>query len=110
VLADQPDLILPTERAGVSHVYHLFVVQHAQRDELAGHLQANGVQCGIHYPTPIHQIPSFTSCRTIPEGAPVATGLASRILSLPMFPELSNQQIDRVGQVVGAFGETLAVA
>ena len=110
VLADQADLVLPAERPGVRHVYHLYVVQHPQRDELAAHLQQNGVQCGIHYPTPIHQIVSFESCRTLPEGAPVATRLADRILSLPMFPELTDEQIDRVAQVAAAFGAKFAVA
>jgi dTDP-4-amino-4,6-dideoxygalactose transaminase len=110
VFADRTELVLPTERAGVTHVYHLFVVQHPQRDELAAHLQESGVQCGVHYPTPIHQIVSFESSRTLPEGAPVASGLAGRILSLPMFPELTDEQIDRVVQVVAAFDAKLAVA
>ncbi|HEX3601064.1 MAG TPA: DegT/DnrJ/EryC1/StrS family aminotransferase [Lacipirellulaceae bacterium] len=109
-LARRTDFVLPTERAGVKHVYHLFVVQHPQRDELAAHLQDNGVQCGIHYPTPIHQIVSFESSRTLPEGAPVATQLAGRILSLPMFPELADEQIDRVAQVLAAFDAKFAVA
>ena len=68
VLADQAEMVLPSERPGVEHVYHLYVVQHPQRDELAAHLQQSGVQCGIHYPTPIHQIASFESSRTLPEG------------------------------------------
>src|SRR5262249_34006852 len=78
LLGSNPDLVLPTERLGVEHVYHLYVVQHPRRNELAAHLQASGVQCGIHYPTPIHKIASFESCRTFPEGAPVATELAGR--------------------------------
>jgi dTDP-4-amino-4,6-dideoxygalactose transaminase len=110
ILAGTPDLVLPAERPNVSHVYHLYVVQHPQRDELAAHLQKNGVQCGIHYPTPIHQIAAFQGCRTVPDGAPVATKLAGRILSLPMFPELTDQQIERVAEVVAAFGAKLAVA
>lgn len=109
VLADQPDLILPYERPGVKHVYHLFVVQHPQRDELAAHLQRSGVQCGIHYPTPIHQIVSFESSRTVPEGVPIATRLAGRILSLPMFPEISAEQIDCVCNAMNAFTQ-VAVA
>ena len=110
VLRGNADLVLPEEREGISHVYHLYVVQHPQRDELAAHLQQHGVQCGIHYPTPIHQIGAFEGCRTVPEGAPVATALASRILSLPMFPELTDEQIERVAEVLAAFGAKLAVA
>jgi len=110
MLAGMPDLVLPVERAGVSHVYHLYVVQHSQRDELMAHLQQHGVQCGIHYPTPIHRIKAFEGCRTVPEGAPVATQAAGRILSLPMFPELTDEQIERVAEVLAAFGAKLAVA
>src|SRR5205085_4743783 len=100
----------PYERPGVSHVYHLYVVQHARRDELAAHLQARGVQCGIHYPTPIHQIGPFEGSRTLPEGAPNATRFASRILSLPMFPEITEDQIERVAEAVAAFAPQMAVA
>jgi dTDP-4-amino-4,6-dideoxygalactose transaminase len=109
LLSNNSDLILPTERLGFKHVYHLFVVQHPRRDELASHLQSKGVQCGIHYPTPIHQIASFESCRTVPEGAPVATKLAGRILSLPMFPELTGQQIEQVCETIES-GATMALA
>jgi dTDP-4-amino-4,6-dideoxygalactose transaminase len=100
VLSNQSDLVLPFERPGVTHVYHLFVLQHPRRDELAARLQAEGVQCGIHYPTPIHEIAPFQSCRTVPEGAPVATQLAGRILSLPMYPGLSDASIDVVAEVI----------
>ena len=110
VLADQEDLVLPTERANAKHVYHLYVVQHPQRDELAAFLQENGVQCGIHYPTPINQVVSFESCRTVPEGTPVAARLTGRILSLPIFPGITNEQIDRVAEVIGTFHKSLAVA
>jgi dTDP-4-amino-4,6-dideoxygalactose transaminase len=101
VLSDLCDLVVPTERPDVKHVYHLFVVQHPRRDEFAARLQAEGVQCGIHYPTPIHNIVSFESCRTVPDGAPVATRLAERILSLPMYPGLNDASIDFVAEVVG---------
>jgi dTDP-4-amino-4,6-dideoxygalactose transaminase len=110
VLAGIPDLVLPSERPNVSHVYHLYVVQHPQRDELMAHVQKNGVQCGIHYPTPIHMIKAFEGCRTVPDGAPVATQAAGRILSLPMFPELTDDQIERVAEALAAFGAKLAVA
>jgi dTDP-4-amino-4,6-dideoxygalactose transaminase len=110
LLADNSHILLPYERPGVTHVYHLFVVQHADRDALAAHLHAAGVHCGIHYPTPIHQIETFASARTLPEGAPVSSRLARRILSLPMYPEISNEQIERVVQVATSFGARLAVA
>jgi len=100
VLGNQSEVVLPAERPGITHVYHLYVVQHPRRDDLAARLQDAGVQCGIHYPTPIHQIAPFSSARTVPEGAPVSTRLASRILSLPMYPGLSDAAVDRVAEVI----------
>jgi dTDP-4-amino-4,6-dideoxygalactose transaminase len=102
LLADS-DLVLPVENLGVSHVYHLYVIRSEQRDSLMEHLQSQGVQCGIHYPTPIHQIQPFHGARTVPDGAPVATEMASQILSLPMYPELEDEQLDRVVKAIEAF-------
>jgi dTDP-4-amino-4,6-dideoxygalactose transaminase len=100
LLAGESDIVLPAERPGISHVYHLFVIQHPDRDGLMAHLQDAGVQCGIHYPTPIHEISAFEGCRSVPEGAPVATRLSKRIVSLPMYPQLSDQQIKHVCDAV----------
>ncbi len=94
------DLALPVERLGVTHVYHLYVVQHPNRDELLEHLQQAGIQCGIHYPAPIHEIQPFRTARTVPDGAPVSTRLARRILSLPMYPEITDEAIERVGLAI----------
>jgi len=102
LLADA-DVVLPAENPGVSHVYHLYVVRHEQRDDLMAHLQRSGVQCGIHYPTPIHQIQPFQGARTVPEGAPVSTRMASQILSLPMYPEIADEAIARVSKAVFSF-------
>jgi dTDP-4-amino-4,6-dideoxygalactose transaminase len=107
-LLSETDLVLPIERPDVMHVYHLYIVQHEQRDALMAHLQANDVQCGIHYPDPIHQIPQFQNCRTVPENAPVSSQLAKRILSLPMFPDMTDEQVQRVVSAVLAFHSNLA--
>src|SRR3972149_8652382 len=108
-LLEDMDLGLPTENDGIMHVYHLFVVQHEQRDELMRHLQNVGVQCGVHYPTPIHAIPPFCRARTVPDGAPGRSQLARRILSLPLYPELSDVQIERIAAAVNSFNARLAV-
>jgi dTDP-4-amino-4,6-dideoxygalactose transaminase len=109
LLQSEPDVILPLERQKRTHVYHLFVVQHRFRDALLAHLQNAGVQCGIHYPTPIHKTAPFQTSRTVPVGAPVSSRLAERILSLPMFPELTAQQIDEVCCAVRSYAR-LALA
>jgi dTDP-4-amino-4,6-dideoxygalactose transaminase len=89
-----------------THVYHLFMVQVARRDALREFLQERGVQTGIHYPTPIHLQPAYTDHGWRKGDFPVAEELASRIVSLPMFPELSGEQIDYVCDQVAEFVKT----
>jgi dTDP-4-amino-4,6-dideoxygalactose transaminase len=103
------DLVLPAECGDGTHVYHLYVVQHERRDALLAHLNANGVQCGIHYPQPIHLTRPFSSVRTVPEGAPVSCRLAQQILSLPMYPGITDEQLERVADAVAAFSASMAV-
>jgi dTDP-4-amino-4,6-dideoxygalactose transaminase len=88
----------------------LYVVRHPQRDALQAHLQSTGVECGIHYPTPIHKIAPFRGARTVPEGAPVSSRLAGEILSLPMHPELNREQVERVADQARMFSAQCAVA
>jgi dTDP-4-amino-4,6-dideoxygalactose transaminase len=102
-LLQDSGVILPAERPDVRHVYHLFVVRHPQRDELMAHLQAAGVQCGIHYPTPIHEIEPFHGARTVSEGAPVSSQLAKQILSLPMYPGISDDALQYVSKAIKSF-------
>ncbi len=87
-------------------MYHLFVIQNANRDELMAHLQQRQVCCGIHYPTPVPESPPYRSARTVPEGIPVSSSLARRILSLPIYPELTDEQVDRVVDGISDFVES----
>jgi dTDP-4-amino-4,6-dideoxygalactose transaminase len=99
---------LPLEKAGVQHVYHLFVIQHDRRDELIAYLKTQGVSCGIHYPTPLHEVAPFKSARTVPERAPVSSRLAKKILSLPMYPELTREQAHQVVHQIKSFAPAAA--
>jgi dTDP-4-amino-4,6-dideoxygalactose transaminase len=103
LLQEDREIILPAERAGISHVYHLFVIQHPERDALMAHLQDAGVQCGIHYPSPINEIAPFNASRAVPHGAPVASRLAKRIVSLPMYPQITDEAIRHVCDSVLSF-------
>lgn len=94
---------LPHKKAHVSHIYHLFVVQHANRDALMEHLQQHDVFCGIHYPSPIHKALPFLNVRISPDGVPLAEAVANRILSLPVYPELPDEGIIQVAEAVKAF-------
>ncbi len=86
----------PTERPGSEHVYYAYVIQTDGRDALKAALAGQGVQTGIHYPLPLH-LQRACAAFACPQGSlPVTEQLAGRILSLPMFPELINQEIEFV--------------
>ena len=92
----------PKARADVRHVYHVYAVRLAQRDAWRARLQEMGIQTGVHYPIPVHLQPAY---RNLGYGAgdfPVAEAVAREVLSLPMFPEMTDVQIEEVSSVVRA--------
>lgn len=102
LLSDR-NIDVPREHPDVRHVYHLYVIQHEQRDGLLAYLKERGILCGIHYPIPLNQQEPYLSTRTIPDGVPVSTELSKKILSLPMFPEITKEQIYRVVDGIVSF-------
>jgi dTDP-4-amino-4,6-dideoxygalactose transaminase len=87
----------PEERAGSQHVYHLYVVCCARRDDLMAQLSERGIGCAVHYPVPVHRQRGYAERAIIPEqGLPVTDYLCRQILTLPMYPELSDDDVDRV--------------
>lgn len=102
-LADQ-DLILPAPVApNGDHVYHLFVVRTPVRDALRSHLDRNGIASAIHYPTPIHLQPAYAALPPAQEGLPVSEQLAAESCSLPIFPSITDEELDRITAAVGSF-------
>jgi dTDP-4-amino-4,6-dideoxygalactose transaminase len=94
-------LELPRARAATEHVYHLYVVASAQRDLLKDALAARGVMAGLHYPRPAHRHSGYdTLCRIPAAGLPVTERLVTGLLSLPMYPELSDAEAGAVVQAV----------
>ena len=89
-------------RDDVEAVYHLYVVQVDDRDAVRERLGAQGVESGIHYPVPLHLQPAYSSLGYARGDFPVAEALAPRILSLPMFPGLTDEQIDFVVERLAA--------
>jgi dTDP-4-amino-4,6-dideoxygalactose transaminase len=85
-----------SERPDVEAVYHLYVVQVDDRDGVRAKLGEVGVDTGVHYPVPIHLQPAYAHLGYKQGAFPVAERLAGRILSLPMFPEITPQQIEYV--------------
>lgn len=93
-LADA-NLERPLLRQGVAHVYHQYVVRHARRDQLQKRLKDKGIMTAVHYPAPVHLQPSYHG--RIPCGDLSATErLIPEVLSLPMFPQLSDSQVSVV--------------
>lgn len=104
LLKDDNGVRTPYVAEESSHVYHLYVIQHPQRDLLASFLREQGIQTGLHYPTPVHLQPCYENL-AVPIGAlPVTEALASRVLSLPMYAEITDEQIEYVCDKIKSFG------
>ena len=97
------DLGLQKRSPSSTHVYHLFVVETAERDALRDSLAERGIQTGIHYPIPIHLQEAYSDLRLGPGAFPHAERLAHETLSLPMYPELTEEQIRRVTDAIREF-------
>jgi dTDP-4-amino-4,6-dideoxygalactose transaminase len=89
-------VVTPRELSGVIPVYHLYVIQTGKRDKLLEYLQKKGISVGIHYPIPIHLQKAYVELGYKKGDFPVTEKYADRILSLPMFPELTTKEIDYV--------------
>lgn len=102
-LADVDGIELPEVRAGSSHVYHLFVIQTDDRDGLRSFLAARGIETGIHYPTALPLLEAYRRLEMSPADIPRAARSTGRILSLPIFPEMTESMIDFVCEAIRDF-------
>jgi dTDP-4-amino-4,6-dideoxygalactose transaminase len=94
-------VVAPAIPADGEHNFHLFVIRAAARDALKSHLQTNGIQTGIHYPVPLHLTDAYRALGYPGPGSmPVTETLANEILSLPMYPELAQEQIEYVVRTI----------
>jgi dTDP-4-amino-4,6-dideoxygalactose transaminase len=107
-LADVPGLGLPrAEPADMSFVYHLYVLRSAQRDALRTSLAKLGVAAQVHYPIPAHRQPAFSAAADSPV-LPATDRVSAEVLSLPMYPELSDAEVDEVISAVRSAARELA--
>ena len=96
-LAGTAGIKLPEAAEHSTHIYHLFVIQVPdRRDEILKLLAEREIYCGIHYPIPLHLQQAYAYLGYRAGDFPIAEAAAQRILSLPMFPEITDQQIDLV--------------
>ena len=93
---------LPAERPDVRHVYHVLAVRVPQRDRWRERLTQAGIQTGVHYPIPVHLQPAHADLGYRAGDFPVSEAVAADVLSLPLFPELTDAQIDAVAGVFRA--------
>ena len=85
-------------------VYHQFTVRTARRDELMAHLKERGIASAVHYPSPLHHQPAMAGLTAARDGdLPVATAAAREVLCLPVFPELTNEELAAVAEAVRSF-------
>jgi dTDP-4-amino-4,6-dideoxygalactose transaminase len=102
-LAGGPVELVAPAFAGADHVFHLFVVRSPDRDGLRAHLDACGVASAVHYPQPIHRTEAYAHLGLRPGSLPVAEELAGRILTLPLWPGMTEAQVERVVAAVRSF-------
>src|SRR5262249_24100644 len=102
LLAGTP-LQLPHEAKYAESAWHLYVVRHPRRDELKKHLEANQIGCALHYPLPLHLQKAYAHLGHKAGDFPVAEKAARECLSLPIYPELTDTQLQRVANVITDF-------
>ena len=96
LLADIPEVETTPEADFATSVYHLYVIKVDDRDELQKYLGEKGVATGLHYPMPLHLQKAYAHMGHQKGDFPVTEHVAERLLSLPMFPELTREQMDYV--------------
>jgi dTDP-4-amino-4,6-dideoxygalactose transaminase len=104
LLQDLP-VEVPDVMDSVEHIYHLYVIRTKRRDELDRYLNERGIDTGIHYPTPIHLQPAYQELGYRRGDFPISEAFADEILSLPMYPELREEQIRHIVDLIQSFFE-----
>jgi len=96
----ETSLVLPKQRENSVHVYHLYVILSQRRDELLAFLREKGISASIHYPVPVHLQPAYNRGRN---RLPETERIAKEILSLPLYPELSESDVSLVAEAIKEF-------
>lgn len=94
------DVVTPYESPDVRHVYHLYVIRTPRRDEVLAQLKSKGINAGVHYPIPLHRQPAYIKQGYGSVSLPVTEKAAKEVLSLPLYPELTHEQIAYVADSV----------
>ena len=108
LLANIPGITTPKVAEGREAVWHLYVIQHEQRYALAKHLTAEGIQTVINYPVALPFLPAYHRFQHTPADFPVAHHHQEHVLSLPIFPEITNEQLQYVADAIREFADRTA--
>lgn len=94
--ADLPLITPPAPADGIEPIFHQYTIATPQRDALKAHLSARGIGCGVYYPVPLHMQPLYADLGIAPDALPTAFRLSHEVLSLPIFPQLTDDEIASV--------------
>jgi len=97
------DIRCPAVRKHVDSVYHLYVIRTGQRDSLGAFLKDRGIQTLIHYPVPVHLQNAYKKCGYKTRDLPVTEEVSRQILSLPLYPEMPEAEIEEVSSQIENF-------
>jgi dTDP-4-amino-4,6-dideoxygalactose transaminase len=100
-LLEDAKVVRPASLANIRHVYCLYTIQVEERGRVQKELDESGIQTAVHYPLPIHLMPAYADARYNAGDFPVAEACARRVLSLPLYPQMTKYQVERVaGEII----------
>ena len=102
-LSDIDRITLPVVDERCEHVFHLYVILAPDRENLASHLRAKGIKTGLHYPSSLNLLPAYRHLNQGPGSFPVAEDVCSRVLSLPIFPGITREEVDFVCREIKSY-------
>jgi len=102
-LSSVKQIIVPQEADYAKHIYHIYAIRVKDRDKLMAYLGGKGISCGIHYPVPVHLQEAYSFLKKGEDSYPVAEKCASQYLSLPMFAELTDEQVAYVVEQIKGY-------
>ncbi len=97
------DVVTPKQGANLEHIYHLYVIRSKKRNELLEYLKSKNIYAGIHYPIPVHLQEAYLDLGYKKGSFEITENYADEIISLPMFPELKEEEIERVAEEINNF-------
>jgi dTDP-4-amino-4,6-dideoxygalactose transaminase len=100
LLSNEKNILLPKVRENSVHSFHLFVIQAESRNSLKSFLHKNGIETAIHYPTPLPMLNAYKYLNHSLNDFPVSNRISTKILSLPIYPEITKEQIEYISEKI----------